>query len=251
VIGGTIVGRIGATVPGTAAHVSFSIRPAGRGAPTIDPKPILDGWKLLEATAVYRADGKNVLRDGPTVGQILLLSKSLLQQRVLADERIEIYRCGRADIRAGIVDKRILATLAYLSESGLSPTVTSLRCGHSYLTKSGHVSHHSSGNAVDIAAINGIPVMGHQEPGGIVDQTVRRIAQLQGAYAPAQIISLFDIGGSTLSMDDHGDHVHVGFRPAGGAPSVASILKPKQWPRLLARLSELENPVVEPARRAP
>ncbi|HZB05599.1 MAG TPA: lytic murein transglycosylase [Thermoleophilaceae bacterium] len=252
VIGGTIVGRIGATVPGTAAHVSFSIRPAGRGAPTIDPKPILDGWKLLEATAVYRADGKNVLRDGPTVGQILLLSKSLLQQRVLADERIEIYSCGRADIRAGIVDKRILATLAYLSASGLSPTVTSLRCGHSYLTKSGHVSHHSSGNAVDIAAINGIPVLGHQEQGGIVDQTVRRIAQLQGAFAPAQIISLFDIGGSTMSMSDHGDHVHVGFRPAGGAPSVAaSVLKPDQWPRLLARLGELENPVVEPARRAP
>ena len=23
----------------------------------IDPKPILDGWKLLEATAIYRADG--------------------------------------------------------------------------------------------------------------------------------------------------------------------------------------------------
>src|SRR5918995_1844490 len=251
VIGGTIVGRIGATVPGTAAHVSFSIRPARRGAPTIDPKPILDGWKLLEATAVYRADGKNVLRDGPTVGQILLLSKSLLQQRVLADERIEIYSCGRADIRAGIVDKRILATLAYLSESGLSPTVTSLRCGHSYLTKSGHVSHHSSGNAVDIAAINGIPVLGHQERGGIVDQTIRRIAQLQGAFAPAQIISLFDIGGAAMSIRDHRDHAYVGFRPAGRAPSVASILKPDQWPRLLARLSELENPVVEPARRAP
>jgi hypothetical protein len=105
---------------------------------------------------------------------------------------------------------------------------------------------------VDIAAINGIPVLGHQEQGGIVDQTVRRIAQLQGAFAPAQIISLFDIGGSTMSMSDHGDHVHVGFRPAGGAPSVAaSVLKPDQWPRLLARLGELENPVVEPARRAP
>ena len=33
------------------------IRPAGKNAPYIDPKPILDGWKLLEATAVYRAAG--------------------------------------------------------------------------------------------------------------------------------------------------------------------------------------------------
>jgi hypothetical protein len=47
VIGGTIIGRVGQTVPGKAAHLDFSIRPAGRGAPVIDPKPILDGWKLL------------------------------------------------------------------------------------------------------------------------------------------------------------------------------------------------------------
>ena len=40
-------------------HLRFEIRPAGRGAPRIDPKPILDGWKLLESTAIYRAKGKN------------------------------------------------------------------------------------------------------------------------------------------------------------------------------------------------
>jgi hypothetical protein len=253
VIGGTIIGRIGRTVEGTAPHVDFSIRPSGRGAPMIDPKPILDGWKLLEATAVYRANGKNVLRKGPSVGQILLLSKPLLQRRVLADGRIEIYGCGRADIRAGLIDKRVLATLAYLSESGLSPTVSSLRCGHSYLTKSGSVSHHSSGNAVDISAINDIPVIGHQEQGGIVDQTVRRLTQLQGAFAPAQVISLFQIGGPTMSMSDHHDHVHVGFRPAAGAGAgvAESVLKPSQWPKLLARLRELENPVVAPTKPAP
>ena len=44
---------------GTAPHMLFEIRPAGRGAPRIDPKPILDGWKLLESTAIYRAAGKN------------------------------------------------------------------------------------------------------------------------------------------------------------------------------------------------
>ena len=54
VIGGTVLGRVGKvqTGPGSklAPHLNFSIRPAGRGAPRIDPKPILDGWKLLEAT---------------------------------------------------------------------------------------------------------------------------------------------------------------------------------------------------------
>jgi hypothetical protein len=149
VIGGTILGRVGKTDADKAAHVDFGIRPAGRGAPTIDPKPILDGWKLLEATAIYRAAGRNVLygRDskagGLSVGQILLLPKPLLEKRVLSDERIEVYDSGRQDIQTGQIDRRVLATLAYLAESGLRPTVTSLKAGHSYLTASGNVSHHS------------------------------------------------------------------------------------------------------------
>src|SRR5439155_19772353 len=73
VVAGTVLGRVGRT--GTAApHVNFSIRPAGKRSPRIDPKPILDGWKLLEATAVYRAAGKNPFTDNAptTVSQDLL-----------------------------------------------------------------------------------------------------------------------------------------------------------------------------------
>jgi hypothetical protein len=254
VIGGTIIGRVGQTVPGKAAHLDFAIRPAGRGAPVIDPKPILDGWKLLEATAVYRASGRNVLHgDDPagamSIGQILLLPKPLLEKRVLSDTRIDIYECGRDDIRSGQVDRRVLATLAYLADSGLKPTVTSLKCGHGFYTSSGNVSHHSSGNAVDIAMINGIPVLGHQEPGGVTEQAVRRLMQLQGTMAPAQIISLFEIGGATFAMADHHDHIHVGFQPMFGAnrklgKQALAVLEPGQWSDLISRLGEIENPVV-------
>jgi Transglycosylase SLT domain/Peptidase family M23 len=253
VIGGTIIGRIGRTVEGRAAHLDFSIRPAGRGAPRIDPKPILDGWKLLEATAIYRASGRNVLHgddvDGMSIGQILLLPKPQLERRVLADERIEIYAGGRDDVRSGQVDRRVLATLEYLAESGLRPTVTSLKAGHGYFTSSGNVSEHSSGNAVDIAKVNGIPILGHQESGGITEQTVRRLMLLQGTMAPHQIISLFEIGGATMAMGDHADHIHVGFRPLFGAnkklgKQALAVLKPGQWSNLISRLRELENPVV-------
>ena len=244
--GGAVLARVGRSSDGSAPHLRFSIRPSGRGAPSIDPKPILDGWQLLKATEIYRANGTNVLRDGPTVGQILLMSKPLLQKRVLADTRIDIYPCGRDDIAAGRIDRRVLATLAYLAESGLSPTVTSLRCGHGYLTKSGNVSEHSSGNAVDIAKINGIPILGHQEPGGVADQAVRRLMLLQGTMVPHQVISLLEIGGPTMAMSDHSDHIHVGFRPAGEAWSRAgySVLRPRQWPELMSRLNVLENPIV-------
>ncbi len=253
VIGGTIIGRIGRTVEGRAAHLDFSIRPAGRGAPRIDPKPILDGWKLLEATAIYRASGRNVLHgddvDGMSIGQILLLPKPQLERRVLADERIEVYAGGRDDIRSGQVDRRVLATLEYLAESGLRPTVTSLKAGHGYFTSSGNVSEHSSGNAVDIAKVNGIPILGHQEAGGITEQAVRRLMLLQGTMAPHQIISLFEIGGATMAMGDHADHIHVGFRPMFGAnkklgKQALAVLKPGQWSDLISRLRELENPVV-------
>jgi hypothetical protein len=255
VIGGTILGRVGKVDPDKAAHLDFAIRPAGKGAPTIDPKPILDGWKLLEATAIYRAAGKNALygRDakagGLSIGQILLLPKPLLEKRVLSDERVELDDSGRTDIQSGQIDRRILATLAYLADSGLRPTVTSLKSDHGLMTASGNVSEHSSGNAVDIAELNGVPIYGHQEPGGVTDQGVRRLMRLQGTMAPHQIISLLDYGANTYAMGDHNDHIHVGFRPLYGdnkklGQQALAVLKPGQWSDLIARLREIDNPVV-------
>jgi hypothetical protein len=251
VIAGTILGRLGEAGDG-APHVQFAIRPAGRGAPKIDPKPILDGWKLLESTAVYRAAGKNPFfgSDGrtPTIGQVLLMSKEQLASQVLADPRIDIYDCGRRDIQAGQIDRRVLAALEFLAQSGLRPTVSALKCGHAYLTSSGNVSEHSSGNAVDIAAINGIPILGHQGKGSVTDITIQRLLTLQGTLKPHQIISLMtpqDFGGAdnVLSLSDHDDHIHVGFHPdfaAGGE----GLLKRRQWFRLIERLDHIDNPTV-------
>ena len=234
----------------------FEIRPAGKGAPRIDPKPILDGWKLLESTAIYRAAGRNpfVGKDAasPSVGQILLMSKEALTQRVLANPHISIYGCGRRDIRTGQIDRRVLATLEFLVANGLKPTVTSLQCGHSYLPASGNVSEHSTGTAVDIAAINGVTITPQtQGPGSITEVTIQRLLTLQGTMKPHQIISLMTFEGTdnTFAMGDHGDHIHVGFRPlygssAKGAGQVDAVLKPSQWIKLIDRLDEIENPEV-------
>jgi hypothetical protein len=249
VTAGTVLGRIAKTDE-LAPRVHFAIQPAGRGAPKIDPKPILDGWKLLEATAIYRAAGQNPFADGASTGQVLLMSKPQLVRRVLADPRIETYACGREDIRTGQVDRRVLAMLEYLVERGFRLTITSLKCGHSVYTTSGNVSHHSSGNAVDIAQINGMPVLGNQGKGSITEALVRDLMQLQGTMRPAQIISLMDLGAdNTFAMGDHADHVHVGYTPAAGPQSgigkqFEQILKPEQWERLIDRLGEIDNPKV-------
>jgi murein DD-endopeptidase MepM/ murein hydrolase activator NlpD len=255
VVAGTILGRIGRTSRTVAPHVLFEVRPAGRGAPRIDPKPILDGWKLLESTAIYRAAGKNPFF-GPDaknlqIGQILLMSKEALQRRVLSNPRIEVYDCGRHDIRTGIVDRRVLATLEFMAASGFKPTVTSLRCGHGYYTKGGSVSHHSFGAAVDIAKINGIPVLGHQGAGSVTEMAVRRLLTLQGTMKPAQIITLMTFQGAdnTFAMGDHADHIHVGWRPLYGSNSklgrqLDAVLKPGQWIKLIDRIGQIDQPTV-------
>jgi len=253
VAGGTVLGRIGAVTEGVAPHVRFSIRPAGRGAPLIDPKPILDGWKLLESTAIYRARGRNPLfgpdARNPTIGQIMLMSKAQLMRRVLADRRITIYPGGRGDIRSGQIDRRVLATLALLSASGLKPTVSSLKGNHGLYTASGNISEHSTGNAVDIAEINGLPILGHQGAGSITDLAIRRLLTLQGVMRPHQIISLMAVAGAdnTLALPDHADHIHVGFRAGGSDPGI--VLKPLQWTRLIDRLGRIDNPTLEGGER--
>ena len=271
VIAGTILGSIGAASLafdkndaatqraaqklGVAQppHMRFEIRPAGTGAPRIDPTPILDGWKLLASSDVYRASNPMLGSSAgkATIGQILLMSKEALERRVLANPKLEIYGCGRQDIQAGGIDRRILAAMEFLTASGDSLTITSLTCGHSYLTASGNVSEHSSGSAMDIAAVNGVSMLGNQGAGSITDKTVRKLLTLQGTMKPHQIITLMQYAGTdnTMALADHDDHIHVGFRPGGaltgdGTTSSAAVLAPSQWGRLVGRLDQIENPDV-------
>ena len=259
VIAGTILGRIDRISPDQPPHLQFEIRPAGRNAPQIDPKPILDGWKLLAATAIYRGGDKSRFfgrnARNPTIGQILLMTKSQLEQRVLSDRRIDIYECGRRDIQAHIIDRRVLAMLEFLAASGLKPYVSTLKCGHSfYVAGGGMVSEHTYGDAADIAMINGTPMLGHQGPGSITDITVRKLLTLQGTMQPNQIITLMDYPGVSYAwaQGDHANHIHVGFQPQFGdvaklGQSYDSVLKPAQWTTLTDRLNAIVNPVVPTA----
>jgi hypothetical protein len=259
VIAGTVLGHLGAVAEsGTAAGQSgepqmiFRIRPAGIGAPLIDPKPILDGWVQLENSSIFRAKGENpFLATAPTVGQVLLESKEQLEQQVLHNPGIAIYPCGRQDIQTGQIDRRVLATLEFLEVSGLKPTVSALKCGHSDMTTEGNLSEHSTGDAVDISEINGTPIVGHQGPGSITDTTIRKLLTLQGSMKPHQIISLMSYPGvdNTVAKADHYNHIHVGFSPvfatsASLAGSLSSSVTPSEWIKLIARLGEIPDPTV-------
>ena len=253
VVAGTILGEIGSRGK-LAPHLNFAIRPAGRGAPRINPKPILDGWKLLEATHLYRATGKDPFADSiANAGQVLLMSKEQAARALVAEPRVAIYECGVQDVRSGQIDVRVMRLLLFLARNGFHLTVTSLKCGHGVYTSSGSISAHSVGSAVDIAQINGLPVLGNQGSGSITETLIRQILELQGAMTPDQVISLMEMGGPTFAMADHADHVHVGFSISGAATPTAAVgpgdqrlLDSSQWRRLIRRLGEIENPEVRP-----
>ncbi|MEY2515714.1 MAG: hypothetical protein QOJ89_3072 [bacterium] len=193
---------------------------------------------LREDTKLYRAPGNPFAGPDaiePRAGQALLLTKRQLTRMVLHSDDIEVYPGGRQDIVAGHIDRRVLATLVFLARSGLKPTVSCLMTGHSLLTTSGNISAHSYGHAVDISAINGVPIIGHQGTGSITAKTLAKLVRLQGYLEPNQIISLMTVDGhdNTLAMGDHNDHIHVGFprvpkvpddgRPADIRELVASL----------------------------
>jgi hypothetical protein len=137
--------------------------------------------------------------------------KPRLARRVLDSPRLEIYPGGRSDIENGVTSVRVLALLDYLSSRYERVTVTSLTSGHSLLTASGNVSAHSYGRAVDIAALDGTPILGHQKAGGLTERALWKILLLPDELAPSEVISLLDLGRPSFALADHADHIHVGF----------------------------------------
>jgi hypothetical protein len=255
VVAGTILGRLGGGTPTNASHLEFMIQPAGKSTPYIDPKPVLDGWKLLEATAVYRAAGIDPFfgpnAKNPTIGQILLMSKEQLQNRVLQDPNVQIYPCGRRDIESSAIDRRVLAVIEFLSASGLKPTVSGLKCGSNPTAANGIDPAGATGASVDISAINGIAIKGHQGAGSITDITVRRLLTLQGAMQPDEIISLMSYKGqpTAVNLSDHANRIQITYSPEYGAnkklaAEVGTILQPRQWTQLINRLSQIHEPLV-------
>jgi len=255
VIAGTILGRIGGPSQHVSPHLYFMIQPAGRHAPYIDPKPILDGWKLLQATAVYRADKIDPFfgpgAKNPTVGQVLLMTKQQLTQRVLADPHAQIYPCGRRDIQAGLIDRRVLATIEFLSTSGLDPDITGLDCGHTLTATNGIDATGATGASLDISQINHIPINGHQGPGSITDITIRRLLTLQGSLRPTQIISDTTYKGqpNTLALPDHTNRIQIVFTPNYTTnpklqKQITTILQPHQWIQLINRISQIPEPTI-------
>ncbi len=265
VASGTVLGRVSVPAGEHAGHLRFAIRPAGDSA-TIDPGPILANWAQLQAALHPQgAKAANPLL-GATASDVFLQPKAQLERAVLSDPGITIYSCARQDVAAGLVDRRVLAVLAFLSRSGLKPTVSALRCGQ----PASATSAQAKGDAVEISAINGIPIAGHQGAGTITDLAIRTLLTLPGEFVPHEIVSLMRYPGasSTHAVSSAWNHIALAFEPTSAASALrasavgtaahsahtgspapspivtTSALSVEQWSQLITRVGGLPAPKV-------
>ncbi len=269
VASGTVLGRVSVPPGAKDGHLRFAIRPAG-DAETVNPGPVLSNWAQLQsALHPQGAKASNPLL-GATASDVFLLSKAQLERAVLSDPGITFDACARHEVAAGAVDRRVLAVLAFLSRSGLEPTVGALRCVQRQYTASTTPAADYSGGEVDISAINGTPIAGHQGPETITDLTVRALLTLPAEFVPHQIDSLMRYPGSPNTHASKADagRIHLEFLPqpatatldpaaaatvahsAGSgrtapAPVVTtSALSAAQWTQLMERVAALPTPTI-------
>jgi hypothetical protein len=268
---GTVLGRVRVPRGGHAGHLRFAIQPAGDRS-TIDPRPIIANWVALEA-ALHPQGATKGETDllGATAGGVFLQSKAELQRASLSDPNISMPSCARAAVAAGAIDRRVLAVLEFLARVGLHPSVGTLHCAIGEFGAQGASAGRDAGDAVDISAINGIPIAGHQGAGTVTDLAIRALLTLRGSFAPYQIASLMQYPGAASTHADAGrwNEIHVAFRPASTAhapaPAVlsakvgqskrahaavaaqskpAAMLTMTQWDQLISRIGAIPTPKI-------
>jgi hypothetical protein len=277
---GTVLGRLDTPPGASAGQLRFAVRPAGDSTP-IDPQPLLANWRQLGAALHPKGSKNSGTLVGATAGDALQMSKAELERAVLADPGIQLDTCGRRDVAGGTVDRRVLAALVFLSRSGLQPAVAGLRCprggdspsGLSVVagagasasaalrSAAGQAAVHSGGIAVDITAINGIPIAGHQGSGTVTDAAIRALLTLHGRFAPHRIVSLMRYPGvpATQAQAAAWNHIHIEFLPArpsatahtaSAGPAAAAPLAATgelngiEWSQLIGRIAALPKPTV-------
>ncbi|HEX5310008.1 MAG TPA: lytic murein transglycosylase [Solirubrobacteraceae bacterium] len=264
---GTVLGHLGPGGEGKQARLRFAIRPAGaEGA--IDPRPILENWRQLSLALHPHGSKVGAVLAGATAADAFQLSRGQLERAVLADPGIQLGACDRAQVASGKVQPRLLALLVFLSRSGLKPTVGELRCGSAVTTPAGTQTVFPAPGTLDIAAINGVPIDGHQGAGTVTDVAIRTLLTVGHGHAPKRIVSLMSYPGapSTVAAGDHAAfiqlevptaasphkasatlaaHSTAASGTAGARTNVGNIsLDTFQWQHLIGQVATIQQPTI-------
>ena len=158
-------------------HLRFAVQPAGDHE-TVDPGPILANWAQLQGVLHPKgAKATNPLL-GATASDAFLLSKPALERAVLSDPGITIdsLRATRSRIGQGRQARaggaRVpLAQRPRADRQGTVLQPAPVRAERGAVRR-------LPGGELEISAINGTPIAGHQGPETITDLTIRALLTL-------------------------------------------------------------------------
>jgi len=179
--------------------------------------------------------------------RMFLLGEVALAREVIADRRITMSRCLPVLVSRDDIDRRLLAALEYLAASGLDPRVIGGGCDPRRPVE-----------ALDITAINGVPLAGGTDGATVGTVTLQRLAGLPPGFVPAAITNDLATAGATRSGSAAGvDGIAVRYTPrpatrsTGSAPlataasavtAPVAALHSADWQQLSERLNLLGNP---------
>jgi hypothetical protein len=125
---------------------------------------------------------------------------------ILGNPRIVLTSIQQADLRAGGIDPRMIATLAWIGRRH-TVVITALRADHTPGT------NHEAGRAMDIGAVDGEICRGGRR--GACADLVRELARVEGPLRSTELIYCWDPDGPGdprgFARSDHCDHIHWGM----------------------------------------
>ena len=272
-----VIGSLPSGPAGGQAKLLLEIKPAG--AEAIDPRPLIEAWQLLEVTQAQPRPNTQPLfgataRDA-LVNEVLLMSATQLQTHLLAEPRLHLDACERHAISSGDIDRRVLATLELLLDSGLAPSVSSSSCQAA--------APGAPTRDLVISALDGTPVGAGARSGALTELALQRLLALPGALKPQRIAAPIEQHGADGTRVARGPHnaIDVSFgaqapsagttgasgasgagarsgnKPAGvvaaqnpagiAATPSAAPLSTGEWRKLLARIAQVPEPHVSTA----
>jgi hypothetical protein len=134
-------------------------------------------------------------------------------EEILANKAILLTDRARGDIKAGVVDPRLLGTLAFMAKK-FPIEVTTIRTGHSRFVKgTSRESNHYYARAADIGRVDSLAVAkGNQSALSLANY----LLTLPGDIRPTELGSPWSGDGSGADVDvfsdeGHDNHIHIGF----------------------------------------
>ncbi len=244
----------------TGATGALGSAGAGSGAgPT--PSPASSATGVLATTAatharlalIARARAATDLFTWGSTG-IFFATTSSLEHAVLGDRHVTLPDCERRSVGGHRVDRRVLAVLEYLSESGFSLTVDRSSCG---VLPIGNFAHPPRIASMDVSAINGAAIPARPSATSLTGLVLARLRALYGEFVPASILDVASAARVIARGEGAPHELRVSFAVAGAGlgkppapaqaaaarvPALDEPLTTLEWSQVTARLSAIRNP---------